>query len=366
MITKQSLFRISILSLLLLIMSASCFAASYTGYGPTRRAALIDAQRMALEANGVLIESSSSMKNYEIIDDRVYTRSGGYIKAYSIVRDIRYSDREYLVEIANVSIAQKEKELRDIEPLQSRRNIDVNMGNPRIGILMYTTGNSETLYGREIFVEAFRNAGFTLYDTQQMNSAIKRSMGVANNISDPALLENLKQLGVDYLCRIKIAYAEQRMGYSGNTHIGSSEVIGDIIDTNTGRIVASAQGDQGGGIFSAWNNMGFSSGEAQRKAIKNAMKKVAKELVLEMKGAAASVENAIEVDITASYGNFSSAAEAQDWLESLPGVRRTFVRSAYYGSIIIDVYYDGIASDLVRSINRAGREAMFSNNKVVM
>ncbi|MDO9287548.1 MAG: flagellar assembly protein T N-terminal domain-containing protein, partial [Thermodesulfovibrionales bacterium] len=50
-----------------------------------RESALNNAFRRAVEqAIGVLVESETMVRNFELLNDRVYSKSAGYVKKYSI------------------------------------------------------------------------------------------------------------------------------------------------------------------------------------------------------------------------------------------------------------------------------------------
>ncbi len=342
--------------------AAAGSADTYVGMGDSRRAAILDAQRMALEANGVLVHASTQTQNFRVIDDRIYSVTGGFIESYSISRVSQTGDGAYFAVITNVKIGREYKDSY-VDQLTRKRNVDINLGNPRIGIVI-SGATGGTYSGRSIFEKEFRKHGFQLYDTEQMAKSMNRTAEVAKIVNDMALLENLSQLGVDYLCVVDVLASTAY--YHRSSHSGEAEVFGEILDTHTGAILATSQRTQGQGLFDTFGLMDRSANNARMKAEKRAMQNVAEELCKELSKHAASVSNTIEVNMTASYRTFESAEAARAWMASLPGVQNAFVRSSYYGSIILDVRYSGTASDLVHTITNTGREAYFSNNKIIM
>jgi len=116
------------------------------------REALRDAQRVAIEkVVGVMIYSTSLVKNYELVNDCIGSSTAGYIDSYEIIsrgRDGSYNNYYKMRVSATVSRSKLYNNYRTW--LQS-------LGNPKF--IFESHGNSEL---EEIFTEFLIDLGFTI------------------------------------------------------------------------------------------------------------------------------------------------------------------------------------------------------------
>ena len=92
-----------------------------TGQGGSERTALNDAKRQAVEQQvGTYVDSRTYVENYQVIHDRIYTQTEGYIKDYRIINK-NYFNGIWTVEIqADISDAKLRADV--MSRLQKRRS----------------------------------------------------------------------------------------------------------------------------------------------------------------------------------------------------------------------------------------------------
>ena len=85
--------------LLIFFSSVSLAAVTVTGQGSSERNALHDAMRQAIETEvGAYIDSRTYIDNYQMLNDRIYAQSAGYIKSYEVLNK-HYANGIYSVTI---------------------------------------------------------------------------------------------------------------------------------------------------------------------------------------------------------------------------------------------------------------------------
>lgn len=147
-----------------------------------RENALNNAFRRAVEqAIGVMVESDSLVLNAQILNDKIYSKSTGYIKKYTII-DEKVDGDSYRIKIsALVSKVKIEKDIDEIGQIIKKA------GNPRIMLLIAEQiGNDgkpiywwgkEGLFGSGIaentLTSVFLQKGFTLVDRKVVLAGIK-------------------------------------------------------------------------------------------------------------------------------------------------------------------------------------------------
>ncbi|MGE3258065.1 MAG: hypothetical protein AB7J94_00315, partial [Geobacter sp.] len=83
--------RILVLAASLLLMAVTTATANpitVTGEGDSKEHALSAALRQAVEQGiGTLIKSETTVVDSALVDDKIYSRSKGYVKSYKILRE---------------------------------------------------------------------------------------------------------------------------------------------------------------------------------------------------------------------------------------------------------------------------------------
>jgi hypothetical protein len=127
---KKILWLIS-LAIISVIVRADNQRLVTTGIGPTQREALMAAQRKAVEQGvGVLVDSQSLTENLELVEDKIFSRSRGYVKHFTVISQKEQDDGNWKVVIeCEVAVDKIKTSLNALGILRDK------MGNPRIMIV---------------------------------------------------------------------------------------------------------------------------------------------------------------------------------------------------------------------------------------
>lgn len=177
---------------IVLIIGLACFfsivstggAAIITamGEGQTKDEAIQSALRRAVEQGvGVLIKSSTRVEDFQIMEDKVYSHSQGYVSKYDILSSTKKGG-EYTVTVkAVVDEAVLKEDLKAIGALKTE------MGNPRILVAFSNKPASKAFFNSRPFldeiyngiVEALTDQKFRVVDRQ---SAERFSQQIAHTL----------------------------------------------------------------------------------------------------------------------------------------------------------------------------------------
>ena len=132
-----------------------------------REAALKNAFRRAVEqVVGVAIDSKTVVKDSELLNDKIYAKSHGFIKTYRILDERPEGDTYRITVLASVSRYKLEQGLDDAGLLIK------NLGKPRVAIVvMERNGEGSAVPGGVVesyLVASYAKRGYALVDRQAM------------------------------------------------------------------------------------------------------------------------------------------------------------------------------------------------------
>lgn len=151
------------------------------GIGPdpaaARDRAIEDALRRAVEqAVGTIVESETTVENYELLSDRIFSRSSGYVKTYEILSENREGDLLRVKVSAVVSTGDLNNDLNAIGVLQKR------MKYPRIMVMIaedsilqadyWQSYSVSTSQSEETIISRLKSRGFRIVDPMEMRRQI--------------------------------------------------------------------------------------------------------------------------------------------------------------------------------------------------
>ena len=353
------------LALLILWMGmATAFAGivTVTGQGSTERNALHDAMRQAIEQEvGVLIDNRTYIENYQVINDRIYAQSSGYIENYEVLRSSQ-SNGIWQMEIrALVRSEALRTEL--MSQLQKKALIGANMQDPRIGVLATDANGTEYTYLENTIISGLQNQGFSrLIDLNQIDASVRMRLASAEAEGDAELRNMLlHQFHVDYMVTANVSTSSELDTVGAIIQqIPETEVLGGILRTVSGgygkvaaNIAVRMLNVNTGEILYAGSFAGKGSGaNARDVAVAKASKDIVRALSQAALQKAANPEQHVTIIIT--DGVLGSMSEAYQRISAIPGVNHVFTRSASYGTIQVDVDYNGTAYDLASELERMG------------
>lgn len=247
---RKCIFYASIFLVLFLFRLPLVYAATVTAvgqaqiiggnYNQARLKAIEGAKRAAVEQGvGTLVDSKTEVANFEVLQDKIYSRASGYVTNYTILSEGKTPDGSiYTVNIrADVQTASIKNDLR------------------AVGILMATVGNPRfmAVYVPETKSSAHRNSRVVLASEQAINGVFARKGFIVldrmfiNNVYDEIIqagrididMDDLSALALNYRADLLLVYdvhATKKVG-------GSSKYFGGITVEVALRAVAPATAD---------------------------------------------------------------------------------------------------------------------------
>lgn len=152
----------TVLVMMITMFSSMCSAKNVTvqGQGASEVTAKNDALRCAVEdAVGFMVDARTWIENAALVEDKVVTRSKGYITSYKILNKYKDGDRwKVTVNAEVVDDPSKVKEL--MSTLTKEGLIKDYLGNPRIAVIMQTEDKVRATGAEVEIIRGFKAAGF--------------------------------------------------------------------------------------------------------------------------------------------------------------------------------------------------------------
>ena len=202
-----------------------------------REAAIQNAFRRAVEqVVGVAIESKTVVKDSELLNDKIFSRSKGLIKTYRIVSEHAEPDAYRVTVLASVSQYRLEQELDNAGVLVRK------LGKPRIAIVVMENNVDAQLAPGGV-VETylagnFARKGYNLVDRQAMLAVERVAAGGASDHTD-AVVRAAAAGGAE------VVIIGQARAQSGNALAGTSmrpvqvSASSRVVEVDTGEVLAS-------------------------------------------------------------------------------------------------------------------------------
>ena len=289
--------------------------------------ALEDAQRQAVEqAMGTMLTSETLMENYQIVSDKVFAKSSGYIRKYSIV-DSKPEGKSYKVTIkAEVS----EGDLaNDVDGL---RNLLTMKGMPRVFVVV-----TESVMGQEAFkgsagsadfgsvelaiIERLRAKGFLIVDPDVLSGNVAlQSVYQSGNVNVSQARNIGKLSGADVVIFGKASVTDNGAmpgmgrGRANPVHVflGSTNIR--AVNSSNGQILATSSATA--------HVPGTSIGGAAPNALKRAGKSSAAQLVSGLtKTWSSESSSGVRITLTITGVKFRDVKKVKAMLSNMRGVK---------------------------------------------
>lgn len=319
-----------------------------------RLKAIEDARRAAVEQGvGTLIDSQTKVANFEVLQDRIYSRASGYVTNYSILSEGKTPDGfMYTVTIrADVQTASIKNDLRAIGILMAQ------VGNPRF-MAVYLPETRSSAYRHSRVVRAaeqaingiFARKGFIVLDRMFINN-VYNEIEQAGRIDVD--IDDLSALALKHRADLLLVYdvhAARKVG-------GRSKYFSGIIVEIALRAVAPATADliaqKSGDLYvrtiktagSYYDNM------QAAKAADTVGKAVAEALIGDtLAYFERSVHAGARFDLW--FRNFSEEETYTivDVIEQMSGFKDRHVRNQSPGNFQLDVNYQGKKFDFQKEL----------------
>ena len=248
MITRRLLVLIGLLAFLAspvlgVEVTAEGEAAIFGGnLGSAKKQALLNAQRAAVEQGvGMLIDSKTVAKNFEIIKDEVLTSSQGFVEKYKIIDEGRSADgSSFRVKIQAV-VSEKLLENR----LEALRILHKKMGNKRV-MVVYQSQNQHamprnhgaTTAALQSLRDKLNQAGFRVINEKATEQIYRQIEGGTRPVED------VVAMALDQRADVLVVFEHvggKRNAGKGLFGSAFSTLRVSVFDTNTGRQIADAQ-----------------------------------------------------------------------------------------------------------------------------
>ncbi|MBN2789191.1 MAG: hypothetical protein JXR69_03300 [Candidatus Delongbacteria bacterium] len=224
------------------------------GFGTTPDEAIKNAKKNAVEmCLGTYISSESIVANYITVQDRILSKSSGFVKNFRTISKPILKDGFYETEIEASVLNVMDKVLEDKYAIQFLME---QMSFPDFGIAVINTENKRESTAESALIKQFINAGFSSFKIIR---------------SDPGDFKSIKNESIEFYIRGKVEYELEEMPNNGLSVYKKMQKIiitleCDLIDLNTSQIIATES-------FTI-----ESVGVNEKNTIQNGMKKIAKKM----------------------------------------------------------------------------------------
>ena len=320
----------------------------------SRLKAIEDARRAAVEQGvGTLIDSQTKVANFQVLQDRIYSRASGYVTNYSILSEGKTPDGSmYTVTIrADVQTASIKNDLRAIGILMAQ------VGNPRF-MAVYLPETRSSAYRHSRVVRAaeqaingiFARKGFIVLDRMFINN-VYNEIEQAGRIDVD--IDDLSALALKHRADLLLVYDVHAARKVGGRSKYFSGIIVEIalraVAPATADLIAQKSGDQ---YVRTMKTAGSYYDNMQAaKAADTVGKAVAEALIGDtLAYFERSVHAGARFDLW--FRNFSEEETYTivDVIEQMSGFKDRHVRNQSPGNFQLDVNYQGKKFDFQKEL----------------
>ena len=319
-----------------------------------RDKAIEDALRRAVEqAVGTMVESETSVEDYKLLSDRIYSRSAGYVKRYDVVSENADGNLLRVRIEAEVDSGNLNNDLSAIGLLHRR------MKYPRVVVMIAEDNIMRTGYYEEIYslsnsqseaivIQRLKEKGFNVVDPGYLRKTVS-----ANEAKSAWQGNSQAAGGIGKKLGAEIAIVGQAISTRAANNIYGSDMLSmstsinvSAVKAGTGEIIAQASGS---GTAAHINEV-----MALQESMRKASDKIADGLIAGIlrtweQESSGTRTVALQVhDITSAQLDSLKAS-----LEKMRGVTEVIVREYSDGEADIDIVAKTDGQDISDSIQRA-------------
>lgn len=309
--------------------------------------AFVNAVQLAV---GVQVKSETIVENAQLIKDKIYTKSDGYVKKWETLDD-RKTDGIFLVRIkAWIGTGELNKEL-------FLNGIDVEqvydwIGKPRILVIVtdYIDGTPALSSFAQTEIESLlKSRGITVLDNKQLTAIQKRDAAQLYDNPDKAV-SLAARLGAEIVITGKsVANFSRELDIGGfKQNFYSTEIAVKAYRTSTAEILMSKTYTE---IPGESDTSAMGKHDASARSIQNMVKGNARDIVFHIvKNWYEGLSKAKTFQIIVTGIKNSELTSLISSLTSLPDVANIYKRSFNRGTAEFDVEYTGLQSALTAAI----------------
>ena len=310
----------------------------------SREEALNRALRNAIEEGvGVLIDSETMVRNFQLLDDKVYSQVKGYVKSYQILSDNQGEGGLYEIKLkAVVALGSLRKDLKAFNIIMEKK------GRPRIVMVF-----SETIDGlvqpgaitQTSLEKEFLQNNFPLVDKAQMEMVKTRDVTLSYNDSSKAAA-----LGRRYGAEVVIVgqatsdLMDKSRPYGVSVYAYQAQVSARAIKVDTARLIASdsvSATQRGNGRI-----------PTAKKSLEDAGQKLAEVMMNQIVETWRSeVYNRVDIQLVCEEVTLGVLNSFKDSLRNLDIVKSLSERSFVNNVAIIDIEIEGSVDTLAARLN---------------
>lgn len=298
-----------------------------------RDKALDNALRTAVEkVVGTMVDSESLVKNNDLISDKIYTQTTGYISGYKVLSEKKDED----VNIYSVTVEAKVKNGSLTNDLHSMGILMHRMKMPRVAVALRENRDDASAS----ILQLLKNKGFNVVDTGGTASG-SRFWGMDQN----SQADLVKKYGAEVVI---LGSAKTSSGGAVGKHGMKSyqaTVSLKALKTDTHEVMGTSDG---AGKAVHISDVGYS--QALRQAATVAGNRIVS-LITRQWARESSSSRLVILEVRTA-----NASRIDDLVKRLPeearGVQNVIVRESSRGRATLNVYMQGDASDLARELTK--------------
>ena len=320
--------------------------------------ALAHAMRKAVEqVLGTMVHSETIVKNSSLIDDRIYSKSTGFVKSYQVLSDKNKGRTKILQVKVWVVLADVEKDAMALGMLQDRINkpyLVVLVNQIPFSLADFTSSDLNAVYVKNAVHQFFSAKEFQFVEESQLKSVLRQrkmnlaSLSKSGNKSD--LSKVALDAGAQVIIRATVNAGEQQVrSLPKNWRSIRSTVSLEAIYTADATIIASSSSSQAAStidVASAYNSsvkraVSAASEELFSKIIQRWSTMLSKGFEYKVLVAGISYEEARNIRLSIS--------------KNIEGIKGVFERSFSDDNLNLVVRFSGTPSDLVSMLLAEGK-----------
>lgn len=348
---RKSFLTLLFVAILILTFSTLAFAASdlktvtVTGYGVSQEAALNDALRNAVEqAVGTLVDSQTLVKNAEVVNDEIYTKSQGFVQNYDIINQSNQNNQVVLTVKVTINSSPNSKLMSKLQQLKLIHLIR----DPRIAVIIpeyHITKPIPDPAGETAVIRQLREAGFTrILDHKQIDTNRYRNVvkAIAEGNTQAAVTMATKY-HLDYIITGE-AFSEF-YGRVENSNVLScrARVEARLFKVDTAEIIA-ANGFHAGGVD-------ITESTAAKAALNNAGEMMGDYMVEQLMAYASNPNKGLQL-IIKGVTSFNKVSILENSLKQIRGMKEVYVRDYAGGVATVDLNYTGSPQTLAPALEK--------------
>lgn len=324
-----------------------------------REGALNDAFRRAIEqVIGVMVEAKTVVRDATLLQDKIYSKSSGFIKSYKINSETFESDACRVNINATVSRVRLEKGLNDIGLLIKK------MGKPRVAVIMteqnigndapsgsLNDGSVNAGIADSVIHDVFAKKGYNLVDRETLVALAKRegTLSAAGAISSNEAAIQVAAGGGAEVAIIGQAIAKAGAAALSGSNMRASQanVTARVVDVDTGQLIASYSATSRSVNVNPTAGGAEAIASASRKLVDNLNRQIIAAWKLKVTGTRI-------IKLSIKDIEFGDIAKVRDlFRERLKHVEETIERGYRDGVLNLDVEASGTARELAEELTSA-------------